>query len=268
MNYLKLLLIVYSNQMKFQSFRFGNRIIIFIKKTFHILSTQSFLDLILSLLFCLKKTRSSFALGIGILLISQNILAEDDFVFNKLNFCRPTKPATNNYEPEKFITNNNLLRTTGQLSIFCGEKIIIHGTVVDRNCVPVADAKVYLWQVNCKGKYPYTPLRTIAKNSELVELDQETSFKGNGIATTNNKGQFYFITVYPQRVHDLRPHVNIRVEHYKLGSLQTRLTLGGHNVSNPTLNPELNHISNFAEEHYISIYDFKITMRRITLDEY
>ncbi|NRB10403.1 MAG: dioxygenase [Rickettsiaceae bacterium] len=203
-----------------------------------------------------------------ILLINHNIFAEDDFVLNKLNFCRFTKSTSNNYEPEKFITSNNLLRSSGELSIYCGEKIIVHGTVVDQNCVPVADAKVYLWQVNCKGKYPYTPLRTAVKDSEFVELDQETTFTGNGIATTNNKGQFYFVTIYPERIHDLSPHANIRVEHYKLGSLQARLTLKGHSVSNPTLNPELGYLAEFVTENYTTIYDFKVVMPGVTLKEY
>jgi hypothetical protein len=52
----------------------------------------------------------------------------DAFRINKLNFCKITKEDnSNNYEPENFETTNNLLRETGQGSLYCGEKIIISG---------------------------------------------------------------------------------------------------------------------------------------------
>ena len=91
--------------------------------------------------------------------------------------------------------SNNLLRESGQDPIFCGRKIVIKGKLLDQNCVPISDAKIYLWQVGSDGKYSYTPLRgRISKN--MLNLCGNTTFTGSGIATTNNKGEFYFITVY------------------------------------------------------------------------
>ena len=80
------------------------------------------------------------------------VAANNKFYPNKLNSCKLTKRVLNDYEPENFITSNNLLVTPGKQELYCGEKIIVHGRVLDKNCRPVSDAKIYLWQVNCSGK--------------------------------------------------------------------------------------------------------------------
>lgn len=152
------------------------------------------------------------------------LAAEKQFYSNKLNHCTLTTSTMNDYEPEIFQSNNNLLRKTGEKPIYCGRKIIIKGRLLDQNCVPVSDAKVYLWQVGCDGKYPYKTLRNRV-NKKLLNLANQTSFTGSGIATTNNKGEFYFITIYPQSKTIKTANVNIRVEHRNLESLQTTLNL-------------------------------------------
>jgi protocatechuate 3,4-dioxygenase beta subunit len=174
-------------------------------------------------------------------------------------FCKATESTINNYEPIKFETANNLLRKTGQGAIFCGERILVYGRVLDQNCLPVSDAKVYIWQVNCSGKYPYKPLRNRI-DKELVDTEGQTSFTGNGTATTNNNGEFVFITTYPQSVHDLQPHINVRVEHYMLGSIQSRLILRGKRVKNPEHNPELKSIADFVQKNKTNVYSFEITL--------
>ena len=195
-----------------------------------------------------------------ITLTASNCLATGDkFHLNKLNFCKISKKAQNDYEPEEFNTSNNLLRKTGEHPIYCGEKIIIHGRVLDQNCVPVPDAKVYLWQVNCKGKYPYQPLRNV-KNKILIQTDEVMTFTGNGIATTNNMGEFYFVTVYPKAIHGLAPHVNIRAEHMSLGKLQTRIILGPHKISDPYSDPKLRRIVDLSGQEEANIYDFDIVL--------
>jgi len=185
-----------------------------------------------------------------ILLFSQTSFADDELIFqNKLNSCKVTKQTFNDYEPIKFNSTNNLLRQTGQEAIYCGEKIVIKGTLVDNSCVPVTDAKIYLWQAGCDGKYPYQPLRKMIDKTKL-NLKNGSTFTGSGTATSNNKGEFYFTTVYPTR---LEP-INIRVEHKDFGSLQTQLKI--------------------TEERYqsqnddVKLYDFKIVMPRKTLKNY
>lgn len=185
--------------------------------------------------------------------------APDDVYLNKINFCRISPKTNNDYEPEEFATSNNLLRKAGQNPVFCGERIIVHGRVLDQNCVPVADAKIYAWQVGCEAKYPYKPLKNVV-DPEMFAIKPGTTFVGHGTATTNNKGEFSFVTVYPKAVHGLGPHINVRVEHRAIGSLQTTLELYGKRVSRPLQNPELDQIAPAAEEANTAIYDFEIVM--------
>lgn len=140
----------------------------------------------------------------------------------KLRSCVTTKAAMNDYEPEIFEPSNNLLRRNGKNPIFCGKKIIIKGRVVDNKCVPVSDAKVYLWQVGCDGKYPYKPLRTKVNMSKFNLSKNASTFQGSGVATTNNKGEFTFITIYPTKSDSKSPYINFRVSHRDLGILQIK----------------------------------------------
>ncbi len=148
--------------------------------------------------------------------------ASEKIYRNKLNTCTPTKTTINDYEPEKFQPSNNLLHSAGAVPMFCGQEIILKGKVVDIDCVPVADAKVYLWQVGCDGKYPYKPLRTRINHSE-ISLHPVSSFQGSGTATTDNNGNFQFITIYPPHIHHSAPHINLRIEHMHIGTIQTSI---------------------------------------------
>lgn len=191
--------------------------------------------------------------------------ANDKFYLNKLNYCKITPPAINNYEPSQFQHTNNLLKGAGEYPLYCGRKIVIRGKVLDQNCVPVSDAKIYLWQKGCDGKYPYHPLRNNI-NKELLNVAANSStFKGSGTATTNNLGEFYFVTIYPPASKNEASNVNIRVEHRDLGQLQTRLVL-----SNKNILEEYNEISNNLSEiinDYV-VYHFDIVLKGETLKRY
>lgn len=185
--------------------------------------------------------------------------SDNDFYLNKLNFCKITKSAINDYEPEKFNMSNNLLHMAGIEELYCGEKIIVRGVVLDQNCVPLPDAKIYMWQVGCTGKYPYKPLKEII-NKDFIDLESKLTFTGNGIATTNNNGEFVFVTIYPVAAHALESHINVRIEHRDLGIRQVKLMLKGHKVPYPMDVPELDRIAKIAVKNGTSIYDFKIVV--------
>ena len=143
---------------------------------------------------------------------------EDKVIINNLNYCPISPTILSDYEPEHFQPTNNLLRGSGKIASYCGEKIIISGKLVDQNCVPISDAKVYLWQTGCDGKYPYKPLKNRIDKNRLNLTKNTSSFQGNGIATTDNNGNFYFITIRPEIA-------NIRVIHYNLGQLDTTILI-------------------------------------------
>ncbi len=136
------------------------------------------------------------------------------------NKCKPSKNYIDNYEPTIFNTNNNLLNSYDNMPQLCSDQIIIRGRVLDENCNPVVDAKVQVWQVGCDGKYPYMPLKN-RSNKKLINLNPQSSFLGSGTATTNNLGEFKFITMMPVRPHF--NYINLRVLAKNLGTVQTRL---------------------------------------------
>jgi len=190
--------------------------------------------------------------------------AEDKFYVNRLNHCKISEMATNDYEPAKFQSTNNLLRGTGEIPVHCGKKIIVKGRLLDQNCVPVSDAKIYLWQVDCDGKYPYLPLRNKIDKS-LINSENASSFKGSGTATTNNLGEFYFITTYPPAIRGEKSHVNIRAEHRMLGKLQTKLVLSPSHIDD--LQDDLNEVLATVMDD-TEIYNFDITIRGESLSRY
>jgi protocatechuate 3,4-dioxygenase beta subunit len=187
----------------------------------------------------------------------------DDFYQNKLNSCVITEAAINDYEPKKFQSINNLLRSTGKKATFCGTKIIITGRILDEACVPVSDAKVYLWQVGCDGKYPYQTLRNCT-DTKLLNLSNDSSFTGSGIATSNNNGEFVFITIYPTALADDKPHVNFRVEHKTVGILQTKFYISPHAI----VDSENIDSSLAITEDSTRIYNFDIVMPGRTMTRY
>jgi protocatechuate 3,4-dioxygenase beta subunit len=161
---------------------------------------------------------------LSIILLSAVVEAKDI-----LNKCIPAKPYINNYEPAKFNSTNNLLRKSGVDPLFCGQKILLNIDVVDKNCVPLSDVKIYLWQVGCDKKYPYEPLRPAA-NKKMFHRAGNSTFLGSGIATTNNLGEVKFLTVYPPAFGPEAEHINIRLEHKDLGVFQTKIFLKNYDL--------------------------------------
>lgn len=143
------------------------------------------------------------------------------YTAQKVASCKVTQEHNSNYEPEIFPTSNNLLRTPGEMPIFCGEKLLIRGKLTDKDCVPISDAKIYIWQVACDGKYPYEPLRN-AHKKEDINLKSSATFTGAGTAITDNKGEFYFITTYPASFRGLKPHIDFKITHRYFNEFTTR----------------------------------------------
>ena len=78
-----------------------------------------------------------------------------------------------------------------------GERMILHGRVVDGDGRPVRDTLVEIWQANAAGRYKHDVDRHPAP------LDP--SFAGAGRSVTDDEGRYRFITVkpgaYPWRNH-------------------------------------------------------------------
>ena len=91
-----------------------------------------------------------------------------------------------------------------------GERIILHGRVLDENARPVPHTLVEIWQANAGGRYRHK------KDTYLAPIDP--NFGGCGRTMTDENGYFFFRTVkpgaYPWRnmVNNWRPaHIHVSV---------------------------------------------------------
>lgn len=91
-----------------------------------------------------------------------------------------------------------------------GERIILHGRVLDENANPVPGTLVEIWQANAGGRYRHK------KDTYLAPIDP--NFGGCGRTLTDEAGHYFFRTVkpgaYPWRNHinNWRPaHIHVSV---------------------------------------------------------
>ena len=140
---------------------------------------------------------------------------------NDMSRCNPSAESLDNFEPRSFPKSNNLLAAQGKPEQFYGQKILLQGVLLDPNCVPISDAKIYLWQMAASGKFPYEFLRKVAP-ANMSRIGQD-SFLGAGIAVTDNNGKFQFLTILPQKPD--YPYVNFRIVHRTFPDFQTQYTV-------------------------------------------
>lgn len=106
--------------------------------------------------------------------------------------------------------DNDLIRNYAKSGDPIGERIIVHGRVLDENARPVPNTLVEVWQANAGGRYRHK------KDSYLAPIDP--NFGGCGRTLTDANGYYSFRTVkpgaYPWRnwVNNWRPaHIHVSV---------------------------------------------------------
>jgi protocatechuate 3,4-dioxygenase beta subunit len=72
-----------------------------------------------------------------------------------------------------------------------GERIILHGRVLDEDGRPVPQTLVEIWQANAAGRY--------AHGVDNHDAPLDPNFSGTGRAITDAAGQYRFITIMPGR---------------------------------------------------------------------
>jgi len=101
------------------------------------------------------------------------------------------------------LLDNDLLRNYAKTGDPIGERIIVHGRVLDEDCRPVANSLVEFWQANAGGRYRH------ANDSYLAPID--SNFGGCGRTLTAADGSYSFRTIRPgpypyrNRINDWRP---------------------------------------------------------------
>lgn len=106
--------------------------------------------------------------------------------------------------------DNDLIRNYAKSGDPVGERIIVHGRVLDENGRPVPKTLVEIWQANASGRYRHK------KDGYLGALDP--NFGGCGRTLTDANGYYFFRTIkpgaYPWRnwVNNWRPaHIHVSV---------------------------------------------------------
>lgn len=84
--------------------------------------------------------------------------------------------------------DNNLIENyTGEMAI--GERIIVHGRVLDENSRPVPGALVEVWQANAGGRYRH--------KNDGYQAPLDPNFGGCGRTITGEDGSYEFLTIRP-----------------------------------------------------------------------
>ena len=85
--------------------------------------------------------------------------------------------------------DNDLIRNYATTGDAIGERIIVHGRVMDENACPVAGTLIEIWQANAGGKYRH------GNDKYLAALDP--NFGGCGRVVSDAEGRYSFRTVRP-----------------------------------------------------------------------
>ncbi|HIC66914.1 MAG TPA: protocatechuate 3,4-dioxygenase subunit beta, partial [Paracoccus sp.] len=117
--------------------------------------------------------------------------------------------------------DNDLIRNYAKTGDPVGERIIVHGRVLDENARPVPNPLVEIWQANAGGRYRHK------KDTYLAPIDP--NFGGCGRTLSDENGQYAFRTIKPgaypwrNRVNNWRPaHIHVSV--FGSGFLQRLIT--------------------------------------------
>lgn len=117
--------------------------------------------------------------------------------------------------------DNDLIKNYAKAGDPIGERIIVHGRVLDENARPVPNTLVEIWQANAGGRYRHK------KDSYLAPIDP--NFGGCGRTLTDENGYYFFRTIkpgaYPWRnwVNSWRPaHIHVSV--FGTGFVQRLIT--------------------------------------------
>ncbi len=114
------------------------------------------------------------------------------------------------------LDNNLILNWTRGKSPAIGERIVMHGRVLDEHGRGVPHTLVEIWQANAGGRYRHK------KDGYLAPLDP--NFGGAGRTITDADGRYQFLTIrpgaypWPNRGNDWRPmHIHVSVFGHSFG---------------------------------------------------
>ena len=108
------------------------------------------------------------------------------------------------------LDNNLILNWTKGEAPAVGERILVHGRVLDETGRPVPNTLVEIWQANAGGRYRHV------KDTYFAPLDP--NFGGCGRTLTDEAGHYQFLTIrpgaypWPNRGNEWRPmHIHLSI---------------------------------------------------------
>jgi protocatechuate 3,4-dioxygenase beta subunit len=178
---------------------------------------------------------------LGMVLVAGPVLANEalDVTDRQLKESCQATPSlgTTNYPGfSSIMPSNKLGMPPGKSQWAEGQKLYFYARVFDRNCVPVSEAKVELWHADPNGRHRFATAAALATPDAV--------FAGGGRTTTDNLGEFLFLTLYPgpyeytvtrkgangKTIKELikrSPHFNVRVTHPDFPAYGTSLYFRG-----------------------------------------
>ncbi|MEO1677177.1 MAG: protocatechuate 3,4-dioxygenase subunit beta [Pseudomonadota bacterium] len=125
------------------------------------------------------------------------------------------------------LDNNLILNWTKGAAPAVGERILLHGRVIDESGRAVPDTLIEIWQANAGGRYRHV------KDGYFAPLDP--NFGGCGRTLTDADGRYQFLTIkpgaypWPNRGNDWRPaHIHVSLFGHAFGQrLITQLYFEG-----------------------------------------
>ncbi len=141
--------------------------------------------------------------------------------------CMPTPPQTEGpFYPihQQDDKDLDLTQITGHAKTASGKIIIVEGQLQDKNCKPISQAKIEIWQANKWGRYQH--------KNDPSKATIDPDFQGWGITHTDSKGKFQFKTIlpgaYPATPSWIRPpHIHFKISHSSYKDLTTQIYFEG-----------------------------------------
>ena len=102
-------------------------------------------------------------------------------------------------------TSTNDMTNNGKAS---GNRIKVYGKILDSKCKTIPQAKIEIWQANSFGKYNH--------KNDFSKSKVDNNFHGNINIKSNDKGEYFFFTVYPghykMSANSIRtPHIHFKI---------------------------------------------------------
>ncbi len=114
------------------------------------------------------------------------------------------------------LDNDLILNWSKGLASAIGERILLHGRVIDENGRSVPKALIEIWQANAGGRYRHV------EDTYFAPLDD--NFGGCGRTLTDAEGRYQFMTIkpgaypWPNRGNDWRPaHIHFSIFGHSFG---------------------------------------------------